>query len=237
MAGDRTRIGLWRPQVGLERGRGGVHVHFAMHIAEADYDAAVAHLRAARPRRPRARVRHPPALPRGLRRRPRRPPRRALDLGRRRPPLTLGARQSKRSRSTRRRSARVASTSSRWTLIRLPPPPNFQPPLDATRRRRPSRPRPRRPCARRCRGCAIRRSTASTGRAVRRPRQPGRRAAAARPRGSPGRADPAASTVSVSRLAMLARVDARGTRSRAAPSRPNVYSTIHSCGRRRATAG
>jgi catechol 2,3-dioxygenase-like lactoylglutathione lyase family enzyme len=25
MAGDRTRIGLWRPQVGLERGRGGVH--------------------------------------------------------------------------------------------------------------------------------------------------------------------------------------------------------------------
>ena len=46
MAGDRTRIGLWRPQVGLERGRGGVHVHFAMHIAPADYDAAVAELRA-----------------------------------------------------------------------------------------------------------------------------------------------------------------------------------------------
>ena len=46
MAGDRTRIGLWKPQVGLERGRGGVHVHFAMHIAEPDYDAAVAALRA-----------------------------------------------------------------------------------------------------------------------------------------------------------------------------------------------
>ncbi len=46
MAGDRTRIGLWKPQVGLERGRGGIHVHFAMHIAEADYDAAVAALRA-----------------------------------------------------------------------------------------------------------------------------------------------------------------------------------------------
>src|SRR3954467_247267 len=46
MAGDRTRIGLWRPQVGLEGGRGGVHVHFAMHIAEADYDAVVARLRA-----------------------------------------------------------------------------------------------------------------------------------------------------------------------------------------------
>ena len=47
MAGDRTRIGLWRPQVGLEKGRGGVHVHFAMHIAEADYDSAVNHLKAA----------------------------------------------------------------------------------------------------------------------------------------------------------------------------------------------
>jgi catechol 2,3-dioxygenase-like lactoylglutathione lyase family enzyme len=46
MAGDRTRIGLWRPQVGLAGGRGGTHVHFAMHIAEADYDAVVARLRA-----------------------------------------------------------------------------------------------------------------------------------------------------------------------------------------------
>src|ERR687890_1511295 len=45
MAGDRTRIGLWRPQVGLARGRGGIHVHYAMHVAEADYDAAVARLR------------------------------------------------------------------------------------------------------------------------------------------------------------------------------------------------
>ena len=45
MAGERTRIGLWRPQVGLAGGRGGVHVHFAMHIAEDDYDAAVARLR------------------------------------------------------------------------------------------------------------------------------------------------------------------------------------------------
>jgi catechol 2,3-dioxygenase-like lactoylglutathione lyase family enzyme len=47
MAGDRTRIGLWRPQIGLEEGRGGVHVHFAMHIAEADFDPAVERLRAA----------------------------------------------------------------------------------------------------------------------------------------------------------------------------------------------
>ena len=45
MAGDRTRIGLWRPQVGLAGGRGGVHVHFAMHIAVEDYDAAVQLLR------------------------------------------------------------------------------------------------------------------------------------------------------------------------------------------------
>jgi catechol 2,3-dioxygenase-like lactoylglutathione lyase family enzyme len=47
MAGDRTRIGLWRPQVGLERGRGGIHVHYAMHIAPDGYDAAVGRLRAA----------------------------------------------------------------------------------------------------------------------------------------------------------------------------------------------
>ncbi|MDQ4041952.1 MAG: VOC family protein [Actinomycetota bacterium] len=45
MAGERTRIGLWRPQVGLAGGRGGKHVHFAMHIAEDDYDSAVERLR------------------------------------------------------------------------------------------------------------------------------------------------------------------------------------------------
>jgi catechol 2,3-dioxygenase-like lactoylglutathione lyase family enzyme len=45
MAGERTRIGLWRPQVGLAGGRGGVHVHFAMHIAESDYERAVELLR------------------------------------------------------------------------------------------------------------------------------------------------------------------------------------------------
>jgi catechol 2,3-dioxygenase-like lactoylglutathione lyase family enzyme len=46
MAGDRTRIGLWRPQVGLAGGRGGLHVHYAMHVREEDYDAAVERLRA-----------------------------------------------------------------------------------------------------------------------------------------------------------------------------------------------
>ena len=45
MAGERTRIGLWRPQVGLAGGRGGVHVHFAMKIAEEDFDDAVTSLR------------------------------------------------------------------------------------------------------------------------------------------------------------------------------------------------
>jgi catechol 2,3-dioxygenase-like lactoylglutathione lyase family enzyme len=45
MAGPGTRIGLWRPQVGLAGGRGGVHVHYAMHLSEVDYDAAVARLR------------------------------------------------------------------------------------------------------------------------------------------------------------------------------------------------
>jgi len=45
MAGDRTRIGLWRPQVGLAGGPGGLHVHLAMHIADADYGDAVSLLR------------------------------------------------------------------------------------------------------------------------------------------------------------------------------------------------
>jgi catechol 2,3-dioxygenase-like lactoylglutathione lyase family enzyme len=47
MAGTRTRIGLWRPQVGLARSRGGVHVHFALQIDDRDYDAAVAALHGA----------------------------------------------------------------------------------------------------------------------------------------------------------------------------------------------
>ncbi|HKP18985.1 MAG TPA: VOC family protein [Gaiellaceae bacterium] len=45
MAGDRTRIGLWRPQVGVAGGRGGVHVHYAMHLPEKDYQGAVERLR------------------------------------------------------------------------------------------------------------------------------------------------------------------------------------------------
>src|SRR5262249_60906535 len=45
MAGDRTRIGLWRPQVGLAGGRGGLHVHYALHIDESDFDDAIERLR------------------------------------------------------------------------------------------------------------------------------------------------------------------------------------------------
>ena len=45
MAGTQTRIGLWRPRVRITKGRGGVHVHFALHIADADFDAAVERLR------------------------------------------------------------------------------------------------------------------------------------------------------------------------------------------------
>ena len=41
-----TRIGLWRPQVGLEGSRGGEHVHFAMQIDEAQFDDRVDALRA-----------------------------------------------------------------------------------------------------------------------------------------------------------------------------------------------
>src|SRR5438093_2933118 len=44
MAGDRTRIGLWRPQVGLAGGRGGVHVHYAMHVPPEAFDRAVQRL-------------------------------------------------------------------------------------------------------------------------------------------------------------------------------------------------
>jgi catechol 2,3-dioxygenase-like lactoylglutathione lyase family enzyme len=45
MAGERTRIGLWQPQIGLAKGRGGVHVHYAMHLPDEHYEAALARLR------------------------------------------------------------------------------------------------------------------------------------------------------------------------------------------------
>jgi Glyoxalase/Bleomycin resistance protein/Dioxygenase superfamily len=82
MAGERTRIGLWLPQIGLGGGRGGVHVHFAMQIAEQRFDPAVELIRAAgrevyvpRPWSVRRRSRTS-----SLRHRPRRPLRRAVDV-------------------------------------------------------------------------------------------------------------------------------------------------------------
>jgi catechol-2,3-dioxygenase len=45
LAGDRTRIGLWKPQVGVAGGRGGIHVHYALQITEEDYEATVERLR------------------------------------------------------------------------------------------------------------------------------------------------------------------------------------------------
>ena len=44
-AGTQTRIGLWTPQVGIAEGRGGVHVHYALHVDETDYADAVTRLR------------------------------------------------------------------------------------------------------------------------------------------------------------------------------------------------
>ena len=43
--GDDARLGLWAPQVGIAGGRGGIHVHYAMHIPGDAYQAAVARLR------------------------------------------------------------------------------------------------------------------------------------------------------------------------------------------------
>ncbi len=117
MAGDRTRIGLWRPQVGLAGGRGGVHVHFAMHIGE---DA----LR--RRRGPAARTRR---RRRGDRLRRRRPSRlrdrpgwqrgRAVDLGRSRAPALTAARVAAEhgGRESVRKTQRIPTTVAMSLLL------------------------------------------------------------------------------------------------------------------------
>lgn len=43
--GGATRVGLWKPALGISRARPGVHVHFAFSVAAADYDTSVAMLR------------------------------------------------------------------------------------------------------------------------------------------------------------------------------------------------
>jgi catechol 2,3-dioxygenase-like lactoylglutathione lyase family enzyme len=45
LVGERSRIGLWTPQVGIAGGQGGAHVHYAMHVSEEDYGASVRRLR------------------------------------------------------------------------------------------------------------------------------------------------------------------------------------------------
>ena len=45
MAGKQTRIGLWEPQLGIAKARGGLHVHYAFRIDDGDFDDAVARLR------------------------------------------------------------------------------------------------------------------------------------------------------------------------------------------------
>lgn len=40
-----TRIGLWSPNMGIARARGGVHVHYALSVGAEEYDAVVAELR------------------------------------------------------------------------------------------------------------------------------------------------------------------------------------------------
>ncbi len=45
----RSRIGLWRPQVGLAHGRAGVHVHYAFNVLEDDFAAIVDRLSALDP--------------------------------------------------------------------------------------------------------------------------------------------------------------------------------------------
>jgi catechol 2,3-dioxygenase-like lactoylglutathione lyase family enzyme len=40
----QSRIGLWTPQVGLAKGRGGVHVHYAFHLPDEHFDATVERL-------------------------------------------------------------------------------------------------------------------------------------------------------------------------------------------------
>lgn len=38
LVGESARLGLWTRQVGLAGGRGGRHVHFAMHVSEQEFE-------------------------------------------------------------------------------------------------------------------------------------------------------------------------------------------------------
>jgi catechol 2,3-dioxygenase-like lactoylglutathione lyase family enzyme len=47
LIGDSARLGLWTPQVGLAGGRGGVHVHFAFHVADVEIERILERLEGA----------------------------------------------------------------------------------------------------------------------------------------------------------------------------------------------
>jgi catechol 2,3-dioxygenase-like lactoylglutathione lyase family enzyme len=47
LVGESARIGLWTPQEGIAGGRGGAHVHFALHVSAEDFDPLLARLREA----------------------------------------------------------------------------------------------------------------------------------------------------------------------------------------------
>jgi catechol 2,3-dioxygenase len=44
LIGDTARLGLWTPQVGLAGGRGGAHVHFALHLPRAELEQLLVRL-------------------------------------------------------------------------------------------------------------------------------------------------------------------------------------------------
>lgn len=44
LIGDSARLGLWTPQVGLAGGRGGAHVHFALHVPDEEIGLLVERL-------------------------------------------------------------------------------------------------------------------------------------------------------------------------------------------------
>ncbi|MGH2981279.1 MAG: VOC family protein, partial [Solirubrobacterales bacterium] len=44
LVGETARLGLWTPQTGLAGGRGGVHVHYAFHLQDAEIDTLLSRI-------------------------------------------------------------------------------------------------------------------------------------------------------------------------------------------------
>jgi catechol 2,3-dioxygenase-like lactoylglutathione lyase family enzyme len=47
LVGETARLGLWTEQVGLAGGRGGLHVHYAFHVDDAEIDSLKARIEGA----------------------------------------------------------------------------------------------------------------------------------------------------------------------------------------------